>query len=174
MTTDLTPKDRKTIKYEKRMGYVLAMLIFGFGGLFNLFYFVLVMHGYNLLMISLIDIGIIVMAYLVCYKVNLKANRDLIENKKELLVKTVVKKTVEQSYEAGSGTLFIPILGNLFPKLWGQEMRPTTKYFIFSNDHKFEVTEDEYNDLKKGTDFLVHFAKHSATILSISKEANIL
>ncbi|MGE0078102.1 MAG: hypothetical protein AB7S48_09600 [Bacteroidales bacterium] len=170
MTEELTEKDRKVLKFEKRPGYVFAGLILCFGGLFNLIYFLIIKSEFNYLMIGLIDLGIIALSYFVLYKVNYKINLDLKENKKELLNRTVDKKVVEKSYEAGSGSLFIPFLGNLFPKLWGQKMNEAKKYYIISNEYKHEVDLITYNDLKKGTDFFIHFAKHSGIILNLSND----
>ncbi|PKP19940.1 MAG: hypothetical protein CVU05_10210 [Bacteroidetes bacterium HGW-Bacteroidetes-21] len=170
MTRELTDKDRKVLKYEKRIGYVFSGLIICFGGLFNLLYFVLNETGQNYLMVSLIDLGILLLAYFVCNRINLKVNRDLKDNLKELLKRKVDKTIEEKSYEAGSGALYIPILGDLFPKLWGQKMRETRKYYVFTSDTKYEVDKDVYDELKKGTDFYIHFAKHSETALYFSKD----
>ena len=169
MNRELTDKDRKVLKYERRIGFVFSGLIICFGGLFNLFYFVLNKTGQDYLMVSFIDLGILLLAYFICNRVNLKVNRDLKDNRKELLKKRVVKKIEEKSYEAGSGTLYIPILGDLFPKLWGQKMRETRRYYVFTSDSKYEVEKDVYDDLKKDTDFYVHFAKHSYTVLNLTK-----
>ncbi len=170
MTKELAEEDRKVLKYEKRIGYVFSGLILSFGGLFNLIYFVLNNPGQDYLVVSLINLGILLFAYSVCNRINLKVNLDLKDNTKELLKKRVDKKIEEKSYEAGSGTLFIPILGNLFPKLWGQKMRETRKYFIFTIDTNYEVDKEVYDDLKKDMDFYVHFAKRSETVLNFSKD----
>ena len=169
MTIELTEKDKKTLKGEKRIGYVFSGMILCFGGLFNLYYFISNKPIQDYLIISLINLGIIIFAYVVYNRLNFKVNLDLKENKKELLKKKIEEKTEEKSYEAGSGALYIPILGDLFPKLWGQKMRETRKFFIFTNDAKYEVNEDIYNELEKGSDCYMHFAKHSETILDFSK-----
>jgi hypothetical protein len=77
MTKKLTDKDRKVLKYEKRIGFVFCGLIICFGCLFNLLYFILNKTGQDYLMVSLIDIGILLLAYFVCNRINLKINRDL-------------------------------------------------------------------------------------------------
>ena len=170
MTKELTEKDRNVLKYEKRIGYVFSGLILSFGGLFNVSYFVMKKTELNYLHIGLIDLGIIFLAYLVCHRINHKINLDLQENKKELLKKTVDEKKEENSYEAGSGSLYIPGLGELSPKLWGQKMRETKKYFIISNDNKYDMDKETYDKLKKCSDFYIHIAKHSGTTLKFSKE----
>ena len=170
MLHELTDNDRKTLKYERRIGFVFGGLILCFGGLFNLIYFVLNQSEQNYWMVISIDLGILLLACFVCYRINLKVNRDLKDNKKELLKKRVEKKIEEKTYEAGSGALYIPILGDLFPKLWGQKMRPGRKYYIITNESRYEVEKEMYDGLKKNTDFYIHFAKHSETVLSISKD----
>ena len=65
----------------------------------------------------------------------------------------VVSKKIEKSFEAGSGALYIPILGNIFPKLWGQKMNEKKKYLIFTEKYKYQVEEDDYNKLEEGDKF---------------------
>ena len=56
MTRELTEKDRKVLKFEKRPGYVFSGLFLCFGGLFNLVYFAIVKTDPNYLMIGLIPV----------------------------------------------------------------------------------------------------------------------
>ena len=65
--------------------------------------------------------------------------------------------------------LYIPVLGDLFPKLWGQKMNMIKRYFIVANDYKHEVNIDLYSTLEEGADFYIHFANHSGKVLSFSK-----
>ena len=166
----LTNQDRKVLNYEKRMGYVFSGLVLIAGGFFNLFYFLLIKTEPNYLFVSLIDLGILALAYFICSRVNHKINLDLKGNSKELIKRTVDKKTEEKSHEAGSGMLFIPVLASLSPKLWGPKMNKANRYFIFTSDNKYEVDKGIYNDFKKGDDFFIHFAKHSETVLNFSNE----
>lgn len=169
MFQNLTEKDRKVLKYEKRAGYVLSGLILCFGGLFNLVYLVMPSNEPNFLIIGIIDTAILLLSYFTCYKINYKINLDLKENEKKLVKRTVDKKVEEKSHETGSGNLYIPILGELFPMLWGQKMNEKKKYFIYSNDYKHEVDEETYNYLKNGNEFYIHLAKNSGVILSFSR-----
>ena len=157
MNTKLTKKDIKILKEEKRIGFVFLGIILSFGGLFNLFYFII--YEANYLIISLVDVGIILLGFFVLNSVNKNVNRDLKENKKEFYTRKVENKLEEKSYEAGSGNLYIPILGDLFPKLWGQKMTETMKYFIVSNNHNYEVDKEFYNNIKKGEDFITKLSK---------------
>lgn len=42
----------------------------------------------------------------------------------------VKEKEYMLDYEPGSGSLYIPILGDLFPKLFGPEMNAVDKWFL--------------------------------------------
>ncbi len=170
MTKELTEKERNVLKYERRIGYVFSGIILSFTGFFNLFYFILNDANFAFLMIGIVNTCAICFAYLVSKRINLKINRDLIGNTKELLKRKVEEKIEEKSYEAGSGALFIPILGDLFPKIWGHKMNESIKYYILSNNYKYEVDIKTYNELKIGNDFFIHYAKHSGTILNFSIE----
>ena len=68
-------------------------------------------------------------------------------------MKKVVSKKVEKSFEAGSGAMYIPILGDLFPKLFGQEMNESNKYFIFTEEYRYEVSEEHYAAINAGDAF---------------------
>lgn len=170
MTAELSDKDRKALKYERRMGFIFMGLILCFGGVFNLIYFVLLKDTANYFLVGLVNSGIILLGLTVCYLTNKDINRDLKENRKELLKRMVEEKLEESSYEAGSGTLYIPVLGNLFPKLWGHQMRKSNRYFIFAGDYKHEVDKQMYDNMMKGSELIIHFAKHSGTVLSFSKD----
>lgn len=171
MQKKLTEKDIKILKYEKRIGYVFSGLILCFGGLFNLIYFILTKVNPEYLMVGLINLSFVSLSLFVCYSINKKVNLDLQKNTKQLIPFNIVEKIEEKSYEAGSGAMFIPILGNLFPKLWGQEMRESMKYYIVSEKQKHEVEKEVYDYCKKGDIIFVHTAVHSLTVLIFSKSA---
>jgi len=60
------------------------------------------------------------------------------------------KKVIEPSYEPGSGAMYVPILGDLFPKLFGPKMRSIPHYFIIAGNRKYKVEEEFYKNLKEG------------------------
>lgn len=46
----------------------------------------------------------------------------------------------EKNAEAGSGSLYIPVLGSLFPNLFGERMRSqAVKYIVTRENQKFEI-----------------------------------
>jgi hypothetical protein len=61
----------------------------------------------------------------------------------------IIEKRVDRSVEAGSGGLYIPILGDIFPSLFGHKMRETVTYVFVCTDGKEYVVEellfDRYN-----------------------------
>ncbi|MFK5854783.1 MAG: hypothetical protein QM503_01545 [Bacteroidota bacterium] len=65
----------------------------------------------------------------------------------------VISKKIEESFEAGSGMLHIPILGSLFPKLFGQKMKPSYKYLIFTGKYRYVVEEKDYSNIHVGDSF---------------------
>lgn len=170
MTRELSEQDIKTLQFGKRIGYVFLLITLSLGALFNLTYFLLIKSEPNYLFVGLIDLGIVLLAYFICNRVNHKINQDLKDNRKELLKRTVQEKKEEFCSEPGSGMLYIPILGDLFPKLWDQKMKMTKKYFIVAQDYKHEVDADIYNAVEEGSDLYIHFANNSGKVLSFSKD----
>lgn len=65
----------------------------------------------------------------------------------------VVRKETEPSWEAGGGKLYIPILGDLFPKRYSQEPKETLKYFIITETTKYQVEKENYEKLNIGDEF---------------------
>ena len=65
----------------------------------------------------------------------------------------VKRKETVTSYEAGSGMLYIPILGDLFPKLFNQKMRPIQKYHILTEKYRYEVRKETYEEISVGDVF---------------------
>lgn len=60
----------------------------------------------------------------------------------------VLDKEFVKDYEAGSGSLHIPILGDLFPKLFSSTMKPINRWFLIvdvDKVYRYEVSEEVYN-----------------------------
>lgn len=162
----LTDKDIKTIKYEKRIGFVFSGFVLVFGGLFNLIY-VLINQDIVWAMLIPVDSGLIGLSILISYLMNRKYNMDLKSGTKIVRIEKVQQLETETTYEAGSGSMYIPILGNIFPKLWGQEMRPIVKLNLIINGFRFEVEKDDFSKAKKDDKVEMYYSKHSDTLLGI-------
>ncbi len=66
-------------------------------------------------------------------------------------------------YEVGSGALYIPILANIFPKMYGQKMKKTTKSFIITdNNEKYEISNTTSPEKKE---YKLYFGKKSNVYL---------
>lgn len=171
---ELTHQDRQVLKREKRIGYVIGGMIICFGGMFNLYCYISGHYNSYFEMITLANLAIIAMAIFVGSRINRRVRWDLADNTKELLQRTVVKKTEEKTYETGSGALHTPILGDLLPKLFSQKMRMLMKYTIHTEDGRFVVTKEQYKSMKKGSAIAVHIAIHSRTVLGFSEQVSEL
>ena len=91
----------------------------------------------------------------------------LIAGIKTVITETVQKKEAIKSAEAGSGALFIPILGNLFPKLWGQEMKETTVFNLVIGSVSYNVEEEIFARVEEGSAVKMHFAPNSKVLLKV-------
>ena len=167
-TAQLSGSDKKKLRFERRIGYIFMAMIYMFGGLFNTSCLLIADLSMNLAVLAFIDIGILILGVLVVFLVNRQVNEDLKSNTKGILIRKVKDKYTEKSHEAGSGTLYSPILGYLFQKLWGQRMRETTKHFVVTESYTYEVEKDEYELFQIGETIHVHYGKASGVILMIS------
>jgi len=156
------------IRKEKRMGYVLAILILLFGLLLNLgiIFNPEVEHRDPLV---IIDPLIILLSFFVYWRVNRKLNKDLRAGIKTVTTETVQKKEAIKSAEPGSGALFIPILGNLFPKLWGQEMKETTIFNLVIDSVSYNIEEETFARVEEGSAVKMHFAPNSKILLKVER-----
>jgi hypothetical protein len=106
---------------------------------------------------------------LLSFLINRKLNKDLKFGTKKIRIEEVTKKEDKTSYEAGSGTLHIPILGDLFPKLWSKKMKPSYKVFLIINNYRYEIDKQLYDKVKKGDLVEMHYSQCSETLLSIEQ-----
>ena len=118
-------------------------------------------------MIVLVNITLIGLNIMISYFMNRNFNLDLKSGVKIVREERVQNKEYKTDYEAGSGTLFIPVLGNLIPKLWGQEMRPNEKLSLIINGFHFEVEKELYSKVKENDVVLMYYSMYSDTLLGI-------
>ncbi len=63
----------------------------------------------------------------------------------------ITAKSTEPFTERVNGPLYIPILGDLFPRLWGDRREVQRKRLLVHTDEgTFEVSEAEYAELEVG------------------------
>lgn len=134
----------------------------------NAFYFIVIPEP-NLIYVILIDTAVILICLLINYRVSHKLKLDLKDGIKVSKKAIVQDKEYKASWEAGSGTLHIPVLGNLFPKLWGQEMRDSGTYYLIINNTRYEVDRKLYEDVIPGDMVLMFYTQYSNSRLGIEK-----
>ncbi len=60
----------------------------------------------------------------------------------------VIRKFCQEQYEPGSGRLYLPILGNIFPKLFKLSMKPSDRWFVVVQNesfYRYEVAKEVYD-----------------------------
>jgi len=164
----LSSSDIKKLNYEKRPGFIFSAMFISLGLVINLVVLYAFEKNFSSTII-LVDIAIGTLSILIPYFMNKKLNLDLKEREKFTVIANISKKEKYIIHEAGSGNLFIPILGYLFPKIWGQEMRVIHKTSLIINRARYPVDEKLYNMLNDGNQVVMFYAKYSKTLLSIEK-----
>lgn len=165
---NLSNEDIKIIKNEKRVGYVFSGLILAFGGIGNIVYWVSETEKVFII-IALINLLLIAASFLIPFFMNRKYNLDLKEGEKIVKTEIIQKKGMITDYEVGSGSLYIPILGDLFPKLWGQKMKEIQKYTVILNGTAQQIEKNLFEIVNEGDGIEMHFSKHSQILLKIQK-----
>lgn len=164
----LSSEDIKELKYEKRFGFIFPAMIIAFAVLLNTLYF-LTQPEPNMVYVILINTAVVLLSLLLNYKMNHKLNMDLREGIKIPKRAKVQNKEHTTSSEAGSGMLYIPILGDLFPQLWGQKMRPKGYYSLIINNARYEVDKNIYESVSQGDQVDIYYAENSNSQLGIEK-----
>jgi len=163
---ELTESDIKVLKGERRIAYVFSGIILAFGLLFNVLYMIMIVNKDLLILLS-VDAAIILLSFLISYWMNKKINKDIREETTRVRLAEVQGKESVPSYEAGSGTLHIPILGDLFPKLWSQKMRESSKFYLIIERYRYEVEKELYEKVNEKELVKMYLALHSETLLRI-------
>ncbi|NDV83535.1 hypothetical protein [Bacteroides sp. 51] len=76
----------------------------------------------------------------------------------------VIDKEFKQDYEAGSGSLTIPVLSDLFPSLFEQKMKAVDRYFalvkIGDEVYRYEIDSRLYNEINKDDAVMIGIDKY--------------
>ena len=168
----LSDKDIKIIKYERRPGIVIPLMILTLAGLFNLIYLSNSNNSISQIIILIINSGIITFCVFLSFLINWNYNKDLKAGTKKIEIERVNKKEERTIYEAGSGTLYLPILGYLFPKLWGQPMKPIQKLHLIINHCRYDIEKEMYDNIKEGDLVEMYYSQYSEILLGIELHRN--
>lgn len=168
----LADKDISTINYEKRAGFVFSGLVLSYGGFFNLLY-LCTSPNLNWIVLFVADLLMVGVSFLISYFMNRKFNKDLNAGSKNITLEKIQHKENQTVYEAGSGCLYIPILGDIFPKLWGQNMRAIQKWNLIINNFRYEVEKELFDKVKESDFVEMHHPLHSDLLLDIQIVKNV-
>ncbi|MBP1637797.1 MAG: hypothetical protein H6Q18_586 [Bacteroidetes bacterium] len=163
-----TKEEIDEIKYAKRYGYIFssAFIVFGATLLLLIYSFNRFIDFSDLNVIAII-ISTIGLSYLILVGMNRKINKDLKSEKKLIETKIVEKKEKTIDYEVGSGSLYVPVLGKLFPKIWGQEMKSYEVLRLTIDGEKYNVGKDIFDNIKEGDNIELHWSYYGEIFLGI-------
>ena len=148
------------------MGWVFVIIIMAFGALFNLLAFSTPLMDLELRGILSVDLTLLLMAGSVWYSMNKKFISDLNKGK-DVKLERVEKKENLTVHEAGSGNTYIPVLGDLFPQLWGSRTRELERYNFIINNTRHEVEKDLFIKVEEGGLVEMHIARTSKELIEI-------
>lgn len=169
----LNKSDIKQIKEMKKAGIVIPLLIFFISCLVFIIpvLFIVLKGNYSWINYLSITISIILVCFIINWGINRKYNKDLKHGLKILEEGIVQHKEEKKSYEAGGGSLHIPILGSIFPKLFSQTPRVTVICYLIINNIRYEVEEELYDRVSENEKLNLFFARYSKIRLSIERKA---
>ncbi len=163
---ELTESDIRILKGQKRIAYVFSGIVLAFGLLFNILYIIMIANKDLLILLS-VDAAIVLLSFLISYWMNKRINKDIREETSIVRLAEVQGKENIPSYEAGSGTMHIPVLGDLFPKLWSQKMRESSKFYLIIERYRYEVGQELYEKVNEKETVKMCFSQHSDILLRI-------
>lgn len=163
----LTPEEIKEIKYNKRFGYILSVVVIVCG---TTTVFVcsqietIKLSNIRIFELTFLTFGL---SALVLYVMNRKLNMDLRFKERLVETKRIDNRKKLVDYEVGSGSLYIPLLGDLFPKIWGQEMKGKKKFRLTIDGENYDVEEDLFNAVNEGDEIELHWSFYGEVFLGL-------
>ncbi|MDY6799704.1 MAG: hypothetical protein SVU94_00610 [Bacteroidota bacterium] len=162
MKRKLTPQDRKKLKASARVGFIISFLFF----LLSLApWIVAIIKNDEGNLKYLTPVGILI-SVIILWLVNRKFWSDLRTGKKDVLIKTIDKKTAQKDYEAGSSAGFST---NGKKSAFYKEMNAFTNYAIIVENVKYRVNKELWDKVNEKDEVEFHFAPNSKELLAIKK-----
>ncbi len=157
MTKPLTEQDRKDLKYQCRMGYVLPGLLF----IISASLLVLVAFTKDVEFSSgyfiMSALATVFIAVVFSLRMNKKYYIDIKNNIKAIDIKPIDQKEKKLDYEAGSGTV-----GSA-----GKKMKEFDKYSFVVENVRYDVEKELFEKCEEGDEVVFYFAPASMFLLSI-------
>lgn len=169
MKRNLTNADRKEIKTMTRMGYLIPTILMSNLIVWNIVFVLSDYFDVNNYILAGFNIGVPVICVVIMYTINRKYYRDLRSGSKNIKLKEVEAKVDKTSYEAGSGTLDIPLLSTLMPGLFSQKLTPNYIVYLIINQYRYKVTKKLFDSVEVGSKVEMHYSDYSNTLITIEK-----
>ena len=156
----LTQENIEHIKYIKRFGNIMGILLFCFGFILGIVFALEEKESYNWLIIY--NLSVIAISFLIALFVNREYNNDLLYNEKTIKKDILKNKKTETFYLAGSFVL--PAIN--------QKMQENDKlyYYFEIGNREYSVGKEIYNQLETGEEVELHYALCSKMLLEITKK----
>jgi hypothetical protein len=164
---DLTKADIEYIKGEKRIGYVFSFIVLFAGCLFDLPYYLIYGIDYIFLIINCL---VLILSFFTLYSMNRKLNLDLKNGTKIIKAGKIQNKEYTKNYEAGSGNLYIPIIGYLFPKSWGSHPKLSYICYLTVDNIRYQTNKETYDRVEKEDVVEMYYTSHSQILIGFGEK----
>ena len=156
----LTRSDKKELKYQCRMGYIIPVLIFiiGTGVIFAIYLSSLdnLLENFDIEIFTLLLVILAVLSVVISFSMNKKYFADIRNNEKLIETKTIQKKLYDSDSEAGSGTFHA-----------AQNMKKFDKYEIVVENVRHRVDKDLFDHCNEGDKVLFSYGPVSSYLINI-------
>ena len=88
---------------------------------------------------------------------NLNIRKDIKYNSKHYEIKRVDEKIRNIEYEVGSGALYIPLLSDLFPNIWGQKMNKEELLYFKIEDELIPVNNEIFDSIQINENVIIYY-----------------
>lgn len=159
--------DIDALKLATRPGEIFGILIFAFTVLGVVTAAITQIYS-PVELFGFLAIGVAI-AFGITYIVNRSIYKDIKQHVSYIEAGVVDSKSKKLVPVAGSGALYIPVLGRLFPSLWGQKMKKVVRCDLVINNIFYEVNMDDYESIEEGDKVNLIFSSNAKVLLHIFK-----
>ena len=146
---DLTSENIQALRYIKRFGYILGVLIWFAGLIADIILAIEYSENMTLYKMLAINIGILLLGVIVIFLVNRKYDKDIISGQKTVEIEQLQSKSEAVTFK-------------------GQKNKTCEGYHFIINGYAYPVTQTLYNQVEIGDNVLLHYAPNSQYLLEIT------
>ena len=155
MTMTLNKNDIKILKKELFIGNMISTIIILSIIIFDLAK--LLLNDIDLLFLIILNVLGIIFTSLFNILYNLNIRKDIKYNSKHYEIKRVDEKIRNIEYEVGSGALYIPLLSDLFPNIWGQKMNKEELLYFKIEDELIPVNNEIFDSIQINENVIIYY-----------------